>query len=136
MTAKGPANQKASRARRTGRTDWRPTFLRAFETTGTVVQACRAAGIDRRTAYRERQRNEEFALAWADIDEKVTETLERVALQRAIDGSDRLIEFLLRARRPETYRDNVRVEHSGRVQHDLQAMSDEQLDQLAAQLQG
>jgi 2,3-bisphosphoglycerate-independent phosphoglycerate mutase len=84
---------------------------------GTVTAAAAIAKVTRMTAYRERQRNEEFALAWADIEERVTEGLERKAVQMAMSGEVKLIEFLLKARRPERYRDNVKVEHSGGVEH-------------------
>lgn len=39
--------------------------------------------------------------------------LEDVARQRAIEGSDRLLMFLLKARRPRTYRERVLNEHTG-----------------------
>jgi len=66
-----------------------PGFLSAFAEAGSVATACRAAGIDRSTAYRERQRNEEFALAWADTEESATDMLEAEALRRAMEDSDR-----------------------------------------------
>jgi hypothetical protein len=78
-----------------------------------VTAAAAIAKVTRMTVYRERQRNEEFAIAWADIEERVTEGLERKAVQMAMSGEVKLIEFLLKARRPERYRDNVKVEHSG-----------------------
>jgi hypothetical protein len=37
-----------------------------------------------------------------------------VAFCRALDGSDRLLMFVLKARRPEKYRDNFTVRHSAR----------------------
>jgi hypothetical protein len=43
----------------------RDGFLEAFEREGMVSRACEVVGISRQTAYAERQRNEEFALAWA-----------------------------------------------------------------------
>jgi hypothetical protein len=41
------------------------------------------------------------------------DTLENVAWERAIEGSDRLLQFLLAAHRPEVYSHRARVEHSG-----------------------
>ena len=93
---------------------WQPEFLQALADTGTVVQACKAAGISRSAAYRARQADEDFALAWHDVDETFIETLERVAYVRALNGSDRLIEFLLKAKRPAVYRESsLNVHHSG-----------------------
>ena len=96
-----------------------------------VTAACKAVGIARSTVYEARQRDEAFAVAWADVEEKVIEQLEAAAIRRARDGvarpvfqggklvgheivySDGLMALLLKARRPERYRDNVRMEHSG-----------------------
>lgn len=130
----------------------RAAFLEAFESEGMVSRACEAIGISRQTAYAERQRNEEFAVAWADVEERVVETMEREAYRRAVEGvekplvsagkhvtdvteySDSLLQFLLKARRPERYRENVKVEHSGgltqRVQVDLSKLSPGELDAL------
>ena len=96
-----------------------------------VTAACKAVGIARSTVYEARQRDEAFAVAWADVEEKIIEQLEAAAIRRARDGvarpvfqggklvghervySDGLMALLLKARRPERYRDNVRMEHSG-----------------------
>jgi transposase-like protein len=112
-------------------------WLEAFEAEGTVRYACKVAGVGRSTVYEWRQKDEAFALAWADIEEATTEAMEREAYRRAVEGvteplvsagkrvcdttkfSDTLLIFMLKARRPEKYRDNVRVEHSGTVQHEV-----------------
>jgi len=101
--------QKQQSPARKARRDWRPAFLAAFAEAGSVATACRAAGINRSTVYRERQRDEQFAVAWADTEEGVTDMLEAEALRRAMDGSDRLLMVLLRARRPEVYREGARA---------------------------
>ncbi len=46
-----------------------------------------------------------------DAIEQGTDVLEDEAVRRALAGSDTLLMFLLRARRPEKCRENVRVEH-------------------------
>lgn len=105
------------RTRRTQRArgDWRPAFLAAYADTGMVMEACKVAGVARSTVYDERQRNEDFALAWDDVERVTTEKLEQEAVRRALDESDRLLEFLLKGRRPDIYADRQRVEHSGRI---------------------
>jgi hypothetical protein len=130
----------------------RERFLEAFEETLMVSEACRKLGIHRSTAYAERQRNEEFAVAWHDVEERVTERLEAEAYRRAHDGvvkpvvsagkhvtdervfSDSLLQFLLKGRRPERYRERMDVQHGGSVeQHvrvDLSKLTDEQIAQL------
>jgi hypothetical protein len=108
------ATKATSRARaRKTRRDWRPAFLKAFAKCGTVTGACEHAKIAPTTAYRARQRDEKLALAWADIEAGVTLQLESRAVELALDGSERLIEFLLRARRPEAYRESYVLEHTG-----------------------
>lgn len=89
-------------------------FLAAFGETHLVSEAAKRAGVDRTTAYRWRQQDETFALAWADVEERSTEELEQVAVKRATTGSDVLLIFLLKARKPEVYRENThRVELTG-----------------------
>lgn len=78
----------------------------------TVADACKVAGIARQTAYSYRQSDEDFALRWADAIEEGTEELEKVARRRAVEGSDNLLIFLLKARRPEVYRERSEVRAS------------------------
>lgn len=135
-------------------TEAKRAFLAAFRELGTITAACRQVGVGRTTAFRHRQQDEDFALAWAEIDEEVVERMEREAFRRAVEGttkplvsagrhvtdvteySDSLLQFLLKGRRPERYRDNVKVEHSGRIvqrtELDLSKLTDEQLAQLEA----
>lgn len=125
-------------------------WLEAFEEHGTVVEACRQTGMVRSTVYRWRQDDKSFEVAWADIEEATTERMEREAYRRAVEGvveplvsagklvtdvrkfSDTLLIFMLKSRRPERYRDNVKVEHSGRVEH-TEALPDDpaELERLA-----
>jgi len=114
--------------------EWKPVFLENLRIYGTVTAACKQAGIARQTAYRHRQSDETFALAWADAEEESTEELEREAMSRAINGSDTLMIFLLKARRPEKYRENVKIEHSGSVRQDLSGLSTEELRERARSL--
>lgn len=98
------------------RIDWRPAFLAALAQSGIVLAAANAAGIDRVTAYREREKNPPFAQGWdAAIDESA-DRLEAEARRRAtIVGSDRLLMAMLKAYRPDRYGDRQRVELSGGV---------------------
>lgn len=125
---------RATPARAKRRRDWKPAFLKALRDQGTVTAACEAAKISRQTAYRERQANEDFALQWHDVEHQVTDELESKAVEIALSGDTRMLEFLLKARRPERYRENIKVEHAGSVKHDLAALSTAELEQLAAGL--
>lgn len=102
-------------------------FLDAFSQTGIVLAAAEAAGVPRRNVYYWLEHDERFALAFRQAEEDSTQRLEREAWRRAADGveklsasgrpytdySDTLLIFLLKARRPERYRDRYEVRHSG-----------------------
>lgn len=104
----------AGRKHKTIRTDRaRSAFLRIFSETCNVSEACRAAKIGRSAAYAWRNDDPDFAAAWADAEETAVDKLEKAAWVRATaDKSDRMLEILLKAHRPEKYVD--RVQHSTR----------------------
>lgn len=126
---------KKARARKAD--DWRPRFLAAFEEYMSIRRACLAAEVTRSNVYAERKRDEAFAAAWAEIEESTTEEMEREAYRRAVDGwiereefaadgegnqvltlrvrkwSDNLLMFMLKARRPDVYREQHKIEVSG-----------------------
>lgn len=79
----------------------------------TITAAAKAAGICRRTAYSWRESDKTFAEAWDDALEIGTEKLETEATRRALEGSDTLLIFLLKARRPKVYRERVSTEVTG-----------------------
>lgn len=117
-----------------------------------VTAACRKVKVGRRTVYDRRQRDEDFALAWADIEERTTEQMEREAIRRGMEGfekpvyqgkelvghvrefSDTLLIFMLKSRRPEVYRERHTIDHAGTVRHehsfDLSKLSPEELADL------
>jgi len=108
---------------------WRRVFLGRLAEGLTVTQAANEAGVARRTAYQHRADHPDFAHAWDDAWEQGTDTLEAEAWRRARDGTERPIMYrgeqvasvrefsdtlmlaLLRARRPEAYRENATVRH-------------------------
>jgi hypothetical protein len=113
--------------------DWKEAFLEALGEHGMVTRACRDIGIGRTTAYEARRADDAFATAWADISEMTLERMEAEAIRRAVDGVDRavyyqgeevglerqysdtLLIFLLKAGRPDKYRENISVRHAGGV---------------------
>lgn len=143
--------KRAAQTRRTRKKDWRPAFLAAFEETAMVTEAAKIAGVGRATVYEERQRNEEFAVAWADVEERAVESMESEAYRRAVKGvdkpvfhageqvgtvkdySDTLLIFMLKARRPETYREVHKVEHGGSMQHQHTQVLQKRVDNMAAE---
>ncbi len=102
-----------SKGTRTVRTDRaREAFLTMLAETCNVSEAARAANIGRRTAYDWKAADADFSAAWDDAEDEAVDKLEKVARDRAIDGSDRMLEILLKAHRPEKYVDRVRNELS------------------------
>lgn len=108
------------------------TFLEALAAGWSVTKSAGLAGTDRRRLYEQRDQDEEFASAWAEAVELGTDALEDELRRRSIDGYDeetfdgkgelvRRVRRLspqdlitaLKARRPEVYRENQRVELTG-----------------------
>ena len=101
---------------RTARTDRaREKFIAALRETCNVSHAAREAGIGRRTAYDWRDADEAFSAEWDDAEEEAVDKLEQVARERAIDGSDRMMEILLKAHRPDKYVDRFKGELSAGI---------------------
>jgi hypothetical protein len=66
--------------------------------------------VSRQRVLEWRRTDRAFDEAWAEALEAGTENLEEVAYNRASQTSDTLAIFLLKARRPEKYRENIKVE--------------------------
>jgi hypothetical protein len=90
-------------------------FLESLSDGQPVTRAAEEAEIPCRTAYNWRREDEAFARAWDEAWEQGTDRLEAVALERAVNGSDLLLIFLMKGRRPTRYRDNVRHEVDARL---------------------
>ena len=111
-------------------TAWRDAFIERLKATGNVTLAATGAGVTRQNAYQTRNRNKTFRRLWNEALEEAVDLLDGEARRRAtgikrdiyyagkVVGtenvySDSLLMFLLKAHRPQLYRDNVKVEHSG-----------------------
>jgi hypothetical protein len=105
-----PATAKRHRI---DRGEWRPAFLAALRNSGNVRAACRAADVSRQTVYEHRATDPEFAAAWQETLEEALDVLEAAAWSRAATSSDTLLMFLLRAHRPEVYRERVDLRLDG-----------------------
>jgi CO/xanthine dehydrogenase Mo-binding subunit len=79
----------------------------------SVYRAASEAGISRQTAYEWREKDPDFAAKWAQAMESGVDQLEDVARSRAVEKSDRLMEILLKAKRPKEYRERLDVTHAG-----------------------
>lgn len=116
---------------------WQRPFIQRLCETGNVTAACKKAKISRQRAYEVRDEDEVFRTAWEEALVVATENLELEARRRAETGvlepvfylgkkvgairkySDTLMIFLLKAHKPDTYRDNQHIEHTGKDGKDL-----------------
>lgn len=103
-------------------------FLEALAETCNVTLACRAAGISNSQAYSWRKEDALFEERWAYALDEGIDLLEAEAHRRAFQGttkpvffqggecgeireySDGLAQFLLKAHRPEKYRERSQVD--------------------------
>lgn len=106
----------------------RGIFLAVMTETGNVSEACRVVNVSRNAVYRLKGRDITFSDLWNEAVDTSVDALEIEARRRAIRGykkpvwykgkqvgtiteySDRLLELLLKAHRPDKFRE--RVEHS------------------------
>jgi hypothetical protein len=65
---------------------WREAFLAALREMPVVQHACDAVGIERSTAYRSRQVDDEFAKAWEEAMEAGVDRAEQEAFRRGVVG--------------------------------------------------
>lgn len=116
----------------------REAFLVELAQRGNVSAACAAAGLSRVWFYAERKTDEAFAEAWNEALETAIDAMELEARRRAVEGvekpivgrigkdqdgiithvreySDSLMTLLLKAHRPDKYRERTDVHHSGEI---------------------
>ncbi len=97
-----------------------------------MTESAAAAGVDKRRFYELRAQDEGFAAEWEEANQSGADIVEDELRRRAFgydeetwDGDGNLLRrvrrkdtqallAMARARRPEKFRDNMRVEHSGR----------------------
>jgi hypothetical protein len=134
--------------------DWMESFLDLLAGGHSVIGASTKVGIRPRTAYSRRKTDQYFRIAWDRAVSVGTRLLEQEAARRAYYGtlrgvyyrgvkcgvertySDTLMIFLLKARRPEVYREryddgarspvqiNVNVETVTDTRHPVQLVTD------------
>lgn len=119
--------------RRNMRTDKKDeVFFRELAAGTTIKGAAAKAGYQREACYRWRESDEDFARLWDEALEEGTQQLEEEAIRRAKgyvetriakDGtpyeirqhSDVLLIFLLKARRPDVYREKIDINEDRRT---------------------
>lgn len=127
------AHTKATRQRA------RDAFLTELTQRGNVSAAAAAAGLARHTFYEWRAKDATFAAAWDEALETAIDAMELEARRRAVEGiekpligrvgkdqdgiitvvreySDSLMTLLLKAHRPDKYRERTDVQHTGKLE--------------------
>lgn len=127
-------------------------FIEALSKCGNVKEACTASEVPRQTVYGWQKSDPEFAQAWADALDEAADTMEREAFRRAVEGterpvfgslgkgegtgevgrireySDTLLIFLLKAARPEKYRERTETRHTGLTAEQAANLSTDDLE--------
>lgn len=106
----------------------RYAFLAALTEGHTVKHAAALCGVAPVTVYAHRNADPAFAALWDEALELGIQVMEQEARRRAVDGTDKMIVsagkvlgmerqysdallmFLLKAKRPDVYRDTVNIE--------------------------
>jgi hypothetical protein len=130
--------------------EWQPKFLAALADDGLVRYAAAIAGVTPSTAYHARRRDPAFAKLFDEAIQASTVRLEQEAIRRAFHGtpkpvfqsgklvgmmreySDTLLIFLLKGRKPDMYRDNLRVDMALDVRKAIESMSTDPAEVAAA----
>lgn len=126
---KAPARKKTARKASSRRrsplstAEKREKFLVAYRETGNVTLSAQAAGVARSTHYKRWTKGKAYRADFEDARSEAADVLEREARRRAVSGtkepvfyggeicghirrySDTLLIFLLKAARPEKYRE-------------------------------
>lgn len=139
------AGQKVTKL--TLKKNWKEIFIKALAKNGNISVAAKAAKVSRKTAYEHKESDSEFAEAWQEALEQSIEAMEAEAFRRAVTGtnkpiyhqgekidtvkeySDTLLIFLMKAHRPDMYRDNSRVTN---LNIDVSQLSDAALERIAS----
>lgn len=125
--------------------NWKSIFIKTLRDTNNVRRSCLAAGVSRTMAYKAKETDKRFAAAWQEALEDACDVMEAEAQRRALAGvrrvrpifhmgvqiaqeetieySDTLLIFLLKAHRPEKYRERVDVS----LKKDLSKLTEEEL---------
>lgn len=130
--------------------EWKDAFLAAFRRLGVMAYACREAGVAVATVKSARRTDPAFAAAYDEAKDESVAEMEVEARRRAVQGvakpvyqggehvgdiqeySDTLLMFLLKAARPEVYRETIRVDIRREAERMAEALGMDAADVMAA----
>lgn len=119
-------------------------LAKLMSSAGNVSKASRAIKISRNTAYDHKKIDADFSQAWENVIDAVADAMEEELHRRAVKGyqepvfykgemiakvrkfSDRLLEFGLKGKRPDVYRDRIDINnhHAGSLDVNIQSTID------------
>lgn len=145
-------NLTRQRAREQERAKQKEKFLDTFARFGIVLMAAKAAGVSRQTPYDWYDADPVFRAGWISAKESATDLMEAEAFRRGIQGverpvfgsrpgegtvevgaireySDRLLEMMLKANRPDKYRERHEItgKDGGPIRHALEDLPTESI---------
>jgi hypothetical protein len=81
-------DQRSATPKKTRACAKQDAFIEVFAQHGNVTQACKAAGVDRSTAYRWKEHDETFLFRYNQALEDAKDALRAEIRRRAVDGWD------------------------------------------------
>ena len=88
--------------------------LRQYVHIGVIGPACDRAGIRRRTHYTWLEEYPKYKAVYEELKERFLDGLEVVAIERAKEKSDNLLQFLLKSYRRDKFGDQSKIQMAGR----------------------
>jgi hypothetical protein len=99
------AAQARNEKRVASRDGWKTMFLETFSNSGNIRAACMYADVERHIVATALTNDKEFEAAYDIAENEAVDLLVAEAWNRARNGSDRLLEFLLKSHRKSVYAD-------------------------------
>jgi hypothetical protein len=87
---------------------WQIPFIAALRNSANIRYACEEAGVTRQSAYEYREKHAKFRAQWDEALDDACDILEGMAWKRS-EGSDQLLMFLLKAHRPDKFRERHEI---------------------------
>ena len=120
---------------------WQSVFLSSFSQCGNITQSSGDAGVTRQAVFYAYKRHPDFRVLYEEAKEESVERLEQVARKRATESSDNLLIFLLKAMRPDVYREvvrneNINVNMNANLEKLDKQLTDSQIDELLEIVEG
>jgi hypothetical protein len=112
----------------------RTTFLDVLQASGNITRTAESLGVGRSALYDWRDDDPEFAAAWDHAIKRGLDGLEDVAIERARQGSDLLLIFLLKAHRPDKYREVRTLDITQRMSLDFRNMTADEIRERLTEL--